>query len=317
MLNSLPFPRSGIVRLQQFSLLHVDGPDAEAFLQGQLTNDVKALPADQACLAGYCTAKGRLLATMLVWRNASGFLLQVPAEISAGLHKRLQMFVLRAKVVIKTVDDQLASFGVFGDLPTDSWPAATTLQPYGVTRQGADMLVRVADADGIRRHLWVTPAPPALIVDSATDNDWALSDIHAGVPQIGKSVQEQFVPQMVNLELLGGVSFKKGCYPGQEIVARTHYLGKQKRRTVLALIEGPAVTPGTEVFVAGDLTQPCGMVVSAALRDVTSGDSDCLVEIKQEYYPDAVVQTSDARRCVWLPMPYPLPEPVAATSQHS
>ncbi|HWJ96391.1 MAG TPA: folate-binding protein, partial [Telluria sp.] len=134
---------------------------------------------------------------------------------------------------------------------------------------------------------------------------WHLAAIHAGVPQVRASTQEQFVPQMVNLELLGGVNFKKGCYPGQEIVARSQYLGKLKRRTALASIDNAAALPGQEVFSTADPEQPCGMVVNAAPNG--EGGADALVEMKLAALTEEVRLGSAAGAPVrFLPMPYPL-----------
>ncbi len=135
---------------------------------------------------------------------------------------------------------------------------------------------------------------------------WRLSEIHAGVPQITAPTQDQFVPQMVNFELLGGVNFKKGCYPGQEIVARSQYLGKLKRRTTLASIELPLVQPGAEVFDVADPEQPCGMIVNSAPNG--TGGTDVLVELKLGALEHGAVRLGSASGTplTFLSMPYPL-----------
>ncbi len=315
-----PFSQTGIGKLRQFVLLRVSGTDAESFLQGQLTNDIKGLLPNRACLAGYCTAKGRLLATLLVWRQDEAIMLQVPSDIAPGLQKRLQMFVMRSKVTFEPITDELAVAGLIGGHPEAFLNENLTVlpvAPYDVVTSAAGTVLRLTDAAGLARYLWV--AAPSLI-DAAlannaatiSDNDWALSEIHAGIPHVLPATQEKFVPQMVNLELIGGVSFKKGCYPGQEIVARTHYLGKQKRRTVLAHIAGSVVQEGTEVFAADDPTQPCGIVVNAAV--CAEGGNDCLIEIKSEFYRHGTVQTATGDVCQWLTMPYALPDDVPAAN---
>jgi len=311
-------PHSGATQLTRQALISVTGTDAISFLQGQLTNDIKALADTGGVgLAGYCTPKGRLLATMLVWREADTIMLQVPQELQEVLQKHLQLFVMRAKVKLEHVSAQHTIFGLIGSSAvarTAAWFSNPPSSPLTSVSNQSGTLLRVADADGVARYQWIVPAALSEqvsqmlsdTVPALTEQDWELSEIHAGIPHIGIATQEKFVPQMINYELIGGVSFKKGCYPGQEIVARTHYLGKQKRRMVLARIDGCTVQSGTEVFDADDLSQPCGMIVNAAANH--AGGSDCLIEIKTASYRQSGVQLQNGAACHWLAMPYPLPD---------
>jgi folate-binding protein YgfZ len=235
-----------------------------------------------------------------------------------ALQKRLQMFVMRAKVKLDNVSASQLVLGFIGAqtmthvLP---WFAQLPASPYELVSNESGTLLRVADADGVARYQWIAEkevaeqawATLAGVVAELPEPLWALSEIHAGIPHIGLTTQEKFVPQMINYELIGAVNFKKGCYPGQEIVARTHYLGKQKRRTVLAHVDSANVQSGMEVFVCRDLdlTQPCGMVVNAAANP--AGGTDCLIEIKTACYNQNSVQLSTGELCHWLPMPYALP----------
>ena len=273
-------------------LIGVSGDDAASFLHSQLTNDVEHLNQEQVRLAGYCTPKGRLLASFLLWRNASTVYLQLSRAIQAPIQKRLQMFVLRAKAKLHDATQDEANQVILGlggkhasaALPQwfDSLPDA----PFSKVEGSAGTLLRVADAFGLPRYQWLTSAAnaeavwPQLAAKLAQGgNDaWHLSEIHAGVPQISLPTQEQFVPQMVNFELLGGVNFKKGCYPGQEIVARSQYLGKLKRRTTLVSIDGTQAAAGDELFAVSDPEQPCGMIVNAEPNG--AGGVDALVEMK-------------------------------------
>jgi len=317
-LMSTPFiPDSGATRLTRLALIKVSGADAISFLQGQLTNDIKALTETGVCLAGYCTPKGRLLATMLIWRDNDTLMLQVPLELQEVLQKRLQMFVLRAKVRLEHVSEHHTMLGFIGSSAaalTAPWFPSLPSSPYESVTNQSGTLLRVADACGVARYQWIVPKESGEqvwqtlsgTVPILNGQDWELSEIHAGIPHISIATQEKFVPQMINYELIGGVNFKKGCYPGQEIVARTHYLGKQKRRMVLAQVESNTVAAGTEVFAADDLTQPCGMVVNAAANH--AGGSDCLIEIKTASYRQSTVQLQDGAVCHWLEMPYPLPD---------
>jgi folate-binding protein YgfZ len=191
----------------------------------------------------------------------------------------------------------------------DALPAA----PYGKTEGAFGTVIRLADAFGVPRYLWLTSAESAVAALPSLSSQlalggneaWRLAAIHAGVPQVTLRTQEQFVPQMINFELLGGVNFKKGCYPGQEIVARSQYLGKLKRRTALASVDNAAALAGDEVFAATDPDQPCGMIVNAAANG--KGGADVLVEMKLDALGQQVHLGSIAGTPLrFLPMPYPL-----------
>jgi folate-binding protein YgfZ len=308
---------SGFVApIDDLGLIAVSGDDAATFLHSQLSNDVSHLAPGQARLAAYCSPKGRLQASFLMWRSAESVFLQLPAEIQPALQKRLSMFVMRAKAKLAAVEGAIVlgfgGFGaepalraIFGDMPRT---------PYSTIDTPSGTLIRLADAFGFPRYMWVTTmetvelALPELAGVLALGNGdaWRLSEIHAGVPQITLKTQEQFVPQMINFELLGGVDFKKGCYPGQEIVARSQYLGKLKRRTVIATIAGASAAAGDEVFSSADPEQPCGMVVNAAPNG--AGGVDVLVEIKLAALDAGDVQLGAASgpALAFLPMPYPL-----------
>ena len=301
-------------------IIAVTGDDAASFLHGQLTNDVEHLGNAEARLAGYCTPKGRLLASFLMWRNAESVFLQLPSELRAALQKRLSMFVMRAKARLSDVSTDTANsvmLGIGGARGQAALQAALgELPPAPYTRidHALGTVIRLADAFGAARYQWLTSADTALdIVPSlratlalgGTDA-WQLSEIHAGIPTITPRTQEQFVPQMINYELIGGVNFKKGCYPGQEIVARSQYLGKLKRRTALASIDSPGASAGDEVFDVADPDQPCGMVVNAAPNG--AGGVDALVELKLASLEQGDIRLGSASgaRLAFKPMPYAL-----------
>ena len=212
-------------RLSRYGLLSVSGDDARDFLHAQLTNDIKGLAPDRAALAGWCSAQGRLLATFLVIPSPQGFLLQVARDIAPAVAKRLSMFVLRSKVKIA---DESAAWTQDG-----LWDA--DFQQPEVAWEDGIVTVRV----GERRYVQLGSKEQP----NATEEDWILREIRAGRPFISSATQDKFVPQMVNLEKLGGVDFQKGCYPGQEVVARAQYRGQVKRRMVQ--MQG-AAKPGEE-----------------------------------------------------------------------
>jgi len=220
-------------RLNRYGLLAVTGADARDFLHAQLTNDIEHLDAAQAALAGWCSAKGRLLATFLVIPSGDGFLLQLARDLAAPVAKRLAMFVLRSKAKVSDVSDAWAQFGLWD---------ADFRQPE-VAWEGNRVRVRV----GERRYVELVPAGESAEAANAGEAQWTLQEIRAGRPLISAATQDQFVPQMVNFEQLGGVDFKKGCYPGQEIVARAQYRGQVKRRLVHARAPaGASLAPGQE-----------------------------------------------------------------------
>lgn len=282
--------------LTDSGLIAAAGADAPTFLHNQLTNDVEHLGQTQARLAGYCTPKGRLLASFLVWKSHDEILLQLPRNLQPAIQKRLQMFIMRAKATLTDLAPLHVQLGLAGPAAAGvlpNWFASLPDAPYGKVDSAAGTLIRLADtghtgsttANGIPRYLWITAAQtledawPLLagVLQPAGAAAWALAGIRAGVPEITGATQEKFVPQMINFEAVGGVNFQKGCYPGQEIVARSQYLGKLKRRMQPATVAAAAAA-GMEVFSEDDPEQACGMVVNAAAID--AGSSACLVEIK-------------------------------------
>ena len=301
-------------------LIAVTGEDAASFLHGQLTNDVEHLGNAEARLAGYCSPKGRLLASFLMWRNAESIFLQVPSELRAALQKRLSMFVLRAKARLSDVSADTANSvtlgigGANGQAALEQVFGALPPAPYTRVGHALGTVIRLADAFGAPRYQWLTspetarellPTLRSALAFGGSDA-WRLSEIHAGIPQITLKTQEQFVPQMVNYELIGGVNFKKGCYPGQEIVARSQYLGKLKRRTALATIDSTDAAAGDEVFDLADPDQPCGMVVNAAANG--AGGVDALVELKLASLEQGDIRLGSASGAAlrFKPMPYAL-----------
>jgi folate-binding protein YgfZ len=313
-----------VAPVTDLGLIAVAGDDAASFLHNQLTNDVEHLGTTDARLAGYCTPKGRLQATFLMWRTGADIFLQLPRAIQPPLQKRLTMFVLRAKAKLRDATDEAATAAVLGLTGSKAAEALTrqvgTLPgaPYAKVDGDVGTVIRLADALNAPRYLWITSsetaiaAVPQLRETLALGGNaaWHLAAIHAGVPQVTQPTQEQFVPQMVNFELIGGVNFKKGCYPGQEIVARSQYLGKLKRRMTLATLPNAAARAGDEVFSSEDPDQPSGMIVNAAPNGL--GGADALVEIKLAALEHEVRHgAAGGTQLAFLPMPYALDTPAA------
>lgn len=309
-----------VAPLTDLGLMSVSGDDASSFLHNQLTNDVEHLGLAEARLAGYCSPKGRLLATFLMWKSADAILMQLPREIQPAIQKRLQMFVLRAKAKLTDATESHALLGLAGPSAANvlqQWFATLPQSPYAKVESDKGTLIRMPDAADMPRYQWIAAIDVAKsawpevvrVLRPVGTRVWRLTEIRAGIPQITKATQEQFVPQMVNFEAIGGVNFRKGCYPGQEIVARSQYLGKLKRRMMPATVDAADVHPGMEVFSSADPEQPCGMVVNA--EETTSGHVDCLVEIKIASIDQGTIHLASASGPVlqFRPLPYALPDP--------
>ena len=313
-------------------LIAVSGADAASFLHGQLTNDVERLAPAQARLAGYCSAKGRLLATFLMWRDTSAdatIYLACDAAVQAAVQKRLSMFVLRAKAKLTdaTATHVLLQVGgpaaevvlanTFAALPAA--PLAVAHATLGEASTSVIRLPAAGTARTLSRFLWSVPVAnaagiwaslaqaPGLVGVAPALAAWL--DVHSGVARITTATQEQFVPQMVNWEVVGGVNFRKGCYPGQEVVARSQYRGTIKRRLYLAHVAGVQPAPGQALVETSDPDQPCGMVVQAA--PAPNGGYDVLVEVKlaARETDDVHLGTADGPLLAFAELPYEIVDP--------
>ncbi len=271
--------------LTHLGLIQIQGDDAETFLQGQATNDIAKINASTSQPGSFCNPKGRIMASYRMFRRADSYFLLMPEEMIEAMIKRLQMFVMMSKVTIADASSDLIRFGVSGEQS-----AAEIKSALGDVPAEIDQVVEVSGVSVIcvggeqprfiiladlenAKQLWdkltaqCTPAGAA---------SWRLLDIKAAYPTIYLETKEAFVPQMVNLELIEGVSFKKGCYTGQEIVARMHYLGKLKRRMYpIHFAADEAIKPGMVLYSAENKTdQPIGTVVDSAPS--TEGGVDAL-----------------------------------------
>jgi folate-binding protein YgfZ len=290
--------------LQSLGMLSCTGDDAREFLHAQLTNDISALAPDRARYAGWCSAKGRLLANFLVVPQAQGFLLQLSRDLAPAVAKRLSMFVLRAKVKVADASNAWAQFGLWGA------GAAARLAALGMSVPAGDLAV-ASDADAVvvritsqQFVLLVKAAQRDRVPANSGEGAWALEEIRAGRPLVVQATQDLFVPQMVNLERLGAVDFKKGCYPGQEIVARTQYRGVLKRRMVRARVATVAA-PGSDLYAEDLPGQASGTVVNAA--PAPEGGSELLAVVQISSLEDAAairLGAADGPPLELLPLPF-------------
>lgn len=311
---------SGIVSAPAgLGLIRVSGDDAASFLHSQLTSAVDDLSPAGARLAGFCSAKGRLQASFLMWRDAEGIVLQISADIQPAIQKRLTMFVLRAKAKLADISAAYRLLGVAGPGAASALAAAGLPAPQGAFEAAAaegTTVIRLPDAAGQPRWQLAVPAERgdavrdtlAGTLSAATSEFWDWLDIEAGLPRIVTATQEQFVPQMINFELLGGVNFRKGCYPGQEIVARSQYRGTLKRRMWRVHGDGEVPVPAAEIYRPEEAGQPCGMVVNATASP--EGGWDGLAELKIEAATGALrLGAADGPALVTRALPYEVPLP--------
>ncbi|MBV7417455.1 folate-binding protein [Comamonas sp. CMM03] len=269
-------PLQGIATLTHLGVIRAQGADAANFLHGQLTQDFALLDTQHARLAAYCSAKGRMLASFIGFKTGpEEILLLCSQDLLPAMLKRLSMFVLRAKCKLSDATADFALYGLAGDSATQ---ATGNAAPWTLRSVDAVHVVQLYPAGETPRALWVAPAGSPLPAGPALDSAaWLWSEVASGIATLSLPVQEQFVPQMLNYESVGGVNFKKGCYPGQEVVARSQFRGTLKRRAYIVHAEQP-LTVGAEVFAASDAEQPVGMVVQSAAAP--AGGFDAIVSLQ-------------------------------------
>jgi folate-binding protein YgfZ len=304
-------PLEGALLLRDWAVFTAQGADAASFLQGQLTQDVAGLPQGAVRLSGYCSAKGRLLASLLVWRiDAETFGLLVGSDVAAPFLKRLSMYVLRARCRLQDVTSQWSVHGLAGAASISRALDGGSAAPGRAASHQGGWVLGLAAAEGVARALWLrsaqSPVPDLPALQPAL---WAWLEVSSGVPRITAPTVEQFVPQMINFERVGGVDFQKGCYPGQEVVARSQYRGTLKRRMHLFATDGEAA-PGQEVFHSGDPSQPAGMVVNSAM--LPSAGTRLLAEVKIAALDSGSLHLGSAQGPALqrLSLPYPIADTV-------
>jgi tRNA-modifying protein YgfZ len=279
-----------LCNLSHLGLLEISGADALTFLQGQVTNDVNLLVGNNAHFTAYCNPKGRMLALFLAFAHYDHLHLQFNRELLEPMMKRLKMYVMRSKVEIKDVSDSIIKFGLNGPQAASMLEAVFSkipTQDYELITLDNGVILKLPSVnEDARFEIFTDSTNAPLIWDALKTNCkvvekpyWDWLEIQAGIPDIELKTQEQFVPQMLNLDILNAINFKKGCYTGQEIVARTHYLGTVKRRTFLASIQSnSAPQPGDKVL---DTTQnEVGQIVRVAPNDTNRFDA--LIELRIE-----------------------------------
>ena len=303
--------------LSHLAVLRAEGTDAQNFLQGQLSNDIRLVSEARAQLSAYCNAKGRMFAIFLIFRRTDdAYYLQLPAALAEPTIKRLRMFILRAKVKLEFADSEFRRIGLsgpnaeailinaLGNLPTNTYDSITSDDVTIVRLPGPHPRFALHAPMARLMSLWQTLCTKATPVGAGP---WSWLDIMSGIPVILPGTVEEFVPQMANLELVGGVSFTKGCYPGQEIVARMHYLGRLKQRMFRAHVES-ALSPqtGAPIFAPDLPGQSTGSVLDAQPAPEGGYDLLAVVHLSSREAGELHLQASDGPRLMLENLPYPL-----------
>jgi len=305
-----------IADLSHLALIQVSGEDAEAFLLSQFTNDLREVDDQHSQISAYCTPKGRMLAIFRIVANDSGYLLQMPAAIAESIVPRLRMYVMRSKVVLEPVEELvcigIAGSGaeqvlskVVGDVPQQT-NDTTSYDGTIITRLAGDRprFTVIADTD-TAQSIWRQLAETLPPVGS---NAWSWLEIKAGQPVVLSETMEAFVPQMANLDLIDGINFKKGCYPGQEIVARMQYLGKLKQRMICAHLDGDAKPkPGDNLFAPGFRDQSVGTLVDAQPNPQSGYDLLAVTKLAAIAAGDLHYGATDGPILELTDLPYELP----------
>jgi folate-binding protein YgfZ len=310
---------SGVAKLEHLGIIRVTGVDAASFLQGQLTNDVALLPMNESRLAAFCSAKGRMQASFTIYKRPAidatqttpDIYMVCSRDILAATLKRLSMFVMRAKANLTDVTDEYNIFGLTGNtinlIATEAINTPATVIFYAST------VIALHPALGQTRALCITPvgdtAPAGEILSAEL---WNLGEVHAGIATITAPIVEAFVPQMLNYESVGGVNFKKGCYPGQEVVARSQFRGTLKRRAYVVQIDATNSQPfvSQEIFHESDAEQPCGMVAQVAANPNGVYSAIVSMQTSAADVGKLTLGSATGANITLLPLPYPLLEDI-------
>ena len=317
---------SGVAKLEHLGIIRVTGADAASFLQGQLTNDVQLQKLEESRLAAFCNAKGRMQASFIVYKRPAvdatqttpDIYLICSRDILAPTLKRLSMFVMRAKAKLTDVTDQFNIFGLTGNAIFSI--AANAINTPATAIFNTSTIIALHSAMGQSRALYISPIDDAAPVGDVLSTElWNWGEVHAGIATITAPVVEAFVPQMLNYESVGGVNFKKGCYPGQEVVARSQFRGTLKRRAYIVQIDATSDKDsqpfvGNEVFHESDTEQPCGTVVQVAANPSfypNSGFSAIVsMQVAAANGGKLTLGSASGANITLLPLPYPLLEDI-------
>ena len=314
---------SGVSKLEHLGIIRVTGADAASFLQGQLTNDVALLGMNESRLAAFCSAKGRMQASFTIYKRPAldtaqatpDIYMVCSRDILAPTLKRLSMFVMRAKAKLADVTDEFNIYGLTGN--TINSIANQAINTSATVIFNTSTAIALHPALGQTRALCITPVGDSAPAGETLSAElWNWGEVHAGIATITAPIVEAFVPQMLNYESVAGVNFKKGCYPGQEVVARSQFRGTLKRRAYVVNIDSDVTQPvvGQEIFHDSDAEQPCGMVVQVAKNpayDLQKGFSAIVsIQVSAAEGGKLSLGSASGANITLLPLPYPLLEDI-------
>ena len=305
-----------ITDLSQYGLIEASGDDVIDFLQGQLTHDITAVTDNMGQLSAYCNPKGRILANFRIFKRFDHYFLRLHGDILEATLKRLRMFVMRSKVELLDSSDSLVRMGIAGQNAAKKLSSIFKMLPEKADEFSTEDEVTLIKLPGDFpqyealgpfekiKSLWENLQKDAVAVG---ENSWNLLTIRAGIPEIVAETVEAFVPQMVNLQAINSLSFTKGCYPGQEVVARMHYLGKLKRRLFLGSVESEILpVPGQAVLSTDESGQKIGQIVSASWSARQKAEILAVLQIEKAEKTELHLESSTGPVIQLLKLPYSL-----------
>jgi folate-binding protein YgfZ len=303
--SSTPTSLHGVAPIAHLGVIKIEGEDAAKFIHGQLTHDFSLLDLHTARLAAFCSAKGRMQASFIGFkRSATEILLVCSQDLLPATLKRLSMFVMRAKAKLSDASADYAIYGLLGDATKPI--ADQDHSTWAKAEYDSSTLVNLYPADGVPRQLWIAPTGTPPPQGQALSSDlWLWTEVRSGVATISAPVVEAFVPQMLNYESIGGVNFKKGCYPGQEVVARSQFRGTLKRRAFVVHADA-GMAAGDEVFAADDGSQPVATVVQAAPAPLGGFDAIVSAQLSAVERGTLHLGSNNGPALQILPLPYVL-----------
>lgn len=305
-----------LCNLPELGLIKASGEEALTFLHGQFTNDLNQVSPSLSQLSSYCNAKGRLLAIFRIFKQEDDYYFILRRDVLEAVLKKLTMFKLMAKVDLTDVSDEFVLFGIAGpdtDAILKENNISTPVNIDECIKENETTIIRTPSES--TRLLFISNVEDAKSIwksfsekiTQTSPNLWDLHDIQSGIAQITAETSEAFIPQMVNLELIGGVNFQKGCYPGQEIVARTHYLGKPNRRMYrIRINNGDCPQPSTNIYSVKDGEQPVGKIVSAHNSSNDSCDALAVLRTEKENDDELHLESLSGPKITTLKLPYSL-----------
>ena len=305
-----------IADLNHYAIIEASGDDVVEFLQGQFSNDIKLVTENLGQLSAYCNPKGRILANFRVFKRQNSYFLRLRADIVEATLKRLRMFVMRSKVEIVDRSNEFTRMGIAGENATNKLSALFQSLPKNADESITENEITIIKLTGTlsRYEAHGTIANLITLWDQLQsqgvpigENSWNLLTVRAGIPEIVAETVEEFVPQMVNLQAINGLSFTKGCYPGQEVVARMHYLGKLKRQLYLCSADSDKLPiAGTPIMTADENEQKAGKIVSASWSNEKKIEFLAVLQIEKAENNDLHIESNSGPILELLDLPYSL-----------